>query len=269
MAFDPDAEMAGFAASSKPSFDPDAEMANFATEPAAPEKEDKPSLLEAVARGAGQGATLGLKDEITAGLESLLTTKTYRQSLEESRANDEKARKAHPWGFGISEALGSLAVPGIGEVAEGAGLASQAARGAAVGAISGAGHSEADDVAGVAKDAAKGGLLGAGIGAIVGSGVNAATQGAEARVAERAADAGKDAAGGFKKALDMGILFHSPVAYVAKKGGEKLAAGADEILAKLGAAARNGEPVSKYIQQAIEAGIPRAAVASAVAQASE
>ena len=81
------------------------------------------------------------------------------------------------------------------------------------------------------------------------------------------------AAGGLRNAVngavDMGILFHNPLAYVAKKGGEKLihtvGRGADEILAKIGRAARAGDSTSRYIQQAIEAGIPRSAIATAVA----
>ncbi len=225
-----------------------------------------PGVVESVARGVKQGVTLGFGDEITGAIESALTTKTYQQARNEARANDEAAKKAHRWGFGIGEVLGGFAapIPGAGE----AGLAAMAARGAAVGGISGLGNSEADltkgDVGGAAKDVA----YGAGIGAALGAGIGAAgkiAQGADGRSAARAADGAVEGSGKVTKAIDAAHMFASPASFVAKKAGGAVIKGADEMLAKIARAAREGQPMAKLIQGAIDAGVSKAQVAAAVA----
>ncbi len=160
--------------------------------PAGPAADEGPGFLEAGARGIKQGVTLGFGDEATGALESLFTDKTYEQARDEARANDAAARKAHPWGFGIGEAIGGMAVPGLGVgggLVKGAGLAAAAARGAIAGgvqgAVSGLGNSEASTVGGAVGDATKGGIMGAGLGAILGGVSNKLVKGAEGRSDER------------------------------------------------------------------------------------
>jgi hypothetical protein len=279
--FDAMAEMAKFggpaAAGPSADFDPVAEMAKFAPAPeaAAPKEDlsqykydeapDEPSTLEAVARGVKQGVTLGFGDEITGALESALTTKTYKQARDEARANDEAAKKAHRWGFGIGEVLGGAAIPVPG--AGVAGVAGMAIRGAAVGAASGLGNSEADltegNIGGAAKDVA----YGAGIGGILGAGVGAAGEkivgGAEARSAARLAEG--EGGGKVAKAIDAAHLFASPASFLAKKAGGAVIKGADEMLAKISRAANAGHPTAKFVQDALDAGISKAQVAAAVA----
>lgn len=81
----------------------------------------------------------------------------------------------------------------------------------------------------------------------------------------RAAGGLRDIAG---KAVDAGLLFSHPAAFVAKKGldvAKNVAApAADEILSKITLAAQGGAPTAALIQRAIEAGIPRATIAGAL-----
>lgn len=284
MAFDPAAYAASLAGGSSPSageFDPAAYAASLAPSqsggsetPDFPAErmsasEDGPSLLEAGVRGAANGATLGFRDEITAGLRSLLGAKTYQEALGEEREADDRARKAHPWGFGIGQVLGGFAAPGVGEVVGGAGLASSIARGAVVGGVAGLGNSTSEDLSGKLSDAARGGVMGAGIGAIL-KGAGGLAEGAEGRVAERAAQAENVPAKGIvDRAVDAGLLFHHPVGFVAKKASGLAIKGADQLLAKISAAARNGEPIASLVKEAAASGIPKTAVAAAVAGNSE
>lgn len=148
--------------------------------------EDQPSQLEALGRGAAQGATLGFADEISAGAGAVfdsvgdfvkgdLTTEEflerYKTGLEESRANFEASEQAFPK-TSIAGSIGG-AIAG-GAVGKGLGLASKlgsAATGALTGGAFGAGSSEgtlaeglegAQEIAGdIAAGAATGGVLGA------------------------------------------------------------------------------------------------------------
>lgn len=122
--------------------------------PAAPVK-------ESIARGVGQGLSLGFLDEGAAALAASLPFldreaaqgetwgKRYRAARELYRQLNRQAKEAHPVAFGAGEIGGSVAAGG------GAGLAGATALGAA----SGAGHSEAEDLTGMAEDAAIGGGL--------------------------------------------------------------------------------------------------------------
>jgi len=126
---------------------------------------------EGLARGAAQGLTFGFADEITAGLESALTDKTYEKALEESRAAYEMAEEESPIASlvgNIGGGLATMVVPGLGMVnaAKNAKLAELALKGAAGGGIAGAGISEEDTVSGVAGDAAQGAMFGAAIPAV-------------------------------------------------------------------------------------------------------
>jgi hypothetical protein len=68
--------------------------------------------IEALARGTAQGLTFDTADEITAALESGLTSKPYEQALKESRAEYKASEEQYP----ISSVVGGLA-GGIGQAA--------------------------------------------------------------------------------------------------------------------------------------------------------
>lgn len=141
---------------------------------------EKKGALESFARGGAQGLSARFADEITGGLESLTTGKSYAQARDESRAQYKQAEKDNPLAYKAGEAVGGLAsifLPG-GNLVKGAGLANAAARGALYGGAAGLGGSESDltrgDVGGVARDtlggAATGAAFGAGVG-LVGEGL--------------------------------------------------------------------------------------------------
>lgn len=96
-------------------FDPD----RFITENAhLLPQEDNKTLLDKASdilgpkiRGAAQGLTFGLADEVTGGLESLLTNKTYEQARNESRENYKKSQESDPWGYGLGELGGAIFSP--------------------------------------------------------------------------------------------------------------------------------------------------------------
>jgi hypothetical protein len=123
-----------------------------------------PSKLESGLRGLAQGASLGFADEISGGVEALLSDKTYEQARNESRANFKRAKDSNPKTFTAGEIGGTIAtslIPGVGA----AGTAGKLAlTGAAVGGLSGLGNSEADSIGGMAIDTGLGAGLGAGAG---------------------------------------------------------------------------------------------------------
>lgn len=157
-----------------------------------PQEAQPPGKLEALARGGGQGATLGFGDEagaaVGAALQKVLPESLggidygksyadlYRENRDVFRRENEAARKEHPFAYGAGEVAGSLplmAATGAGGSVGGAALQ---------GGVQGAGLSGADvtrgDVKGLARDAS----LGAGLG--VGAyGAGALFKGAMARVA--------------------------------------------------------------------------------------
>ena len=73
-------------------------------------KEESTSMIEAGFRGAAQGATFGMADELTARAESFLTGKPYEQALQESRAEYKVGEEEYP----ITSALGEVA-GGVGQ----------------------------------------------------------------------------------------------------------------------------------------------------------
>lgn len=137
-----------------------------------PESPEEPSALEALARGGVQGATLGFGDEIMGAIGGSYDAYTsdkkfadaYKERRDETRRNNEAAKKAHGNLYTGGEVGGGLAtflIPGA------AGL-----KGAALlGAASGLGNSESDTVTGDLGNAALGGALGLGTaGALKGAG---------------------------------------------------------------------------------------------------
>lgn len=223
---------------------------------------EKPGYLESAARGLGQGASLGFADEITGGLESLLSDKTYEQARDESRAAYKSAQEANPMTYGASELGGGVAtafVPGL-NIAKGATLANIAAKSALSAGINAAGSSGAQNVGDLVRDtatgAATGGVLGGTLGKVapklgeawdwgagkIGAGTKDLAErfGARALGAERGTikkigyDKIKDAA---RQSLDKGVL--SPLAStddviarnaaLKKSGGEMMGQAYDAI----------------------------------------
>jgi hypothetical protein len=134
------------------------------------EEASLPSKLESGLRGLAQGASMGFADEITGGLESAFTDKTYDQARDESRAAYHAAEKQNPGSYLTGQLAGSvapLAIPGVG-IAKGAGTAAAigkaAVTGGVLGGLTGVGTSEKDNLGGIAGDA----LTGAGIGSLAG-----------------------------------------------------------------------------------------------------
>jgi hypothetical protein len=134
---------------------------------------EQPSMLEAGARGAVQGVTLGFGDEV-AGLAKALFSREgilgdshqfaakYRKGRDETRAANQAAKDAHGFAYGAGEIGGVVAssfVPGLG-VARGVGALKTAAQAAKVSGIAGLGASESEDIGGQLADAGTGAVLG-------------------------------------------------------------------------------------------------------------
>lgn len=126
----------------KPKFDPNADFEEL--------EDDKTSKLESMARGFVQGIPLvgTYADEITGGLESLVTDKTYKQARDESRANYDKAYEDNPASYISGQFVPSLAVAGLKAIP----VVGTAASGA-IGAIEGLGASKNEDIGGMLQDA--------------------------------------------------------------------------------------------------------------------
>lgn len=131
--------------------------------------------LEATARGAAQGASLGYFDELQAALRAPFSDRTYDQIRDEYRADDKIAEEAHPTASTLGKVGGGVAtafIPGLG-LAKGASLLKMAGQGAVLGGLTGLGDSEADltkgEVGQAALDAGKGALAGGAIGGTVGA----------------------------------------------------------------------------------------------------
>lgn len=140
------------------------------------EDSSKVSSLESVARGAGQGLSLGFADEISGGIESALTDKPYEQAVKESRENFEKASVANPNSYLFGEIAGGVggfaATAGAGTLV---GVTTAGYRGAAiVGGLSGVGFSNRKG-SDLIKDAAIGVAFGS-LGEVAAKGIGRLTQ---------------------------------------------------------------------------------------------
>lgn len=173
------------------------------------EMKKNPGILEAIGRGGLQGATLQAGDEIyAAGAGAVAKTQgrdfgpEYERQLAEAQAANRAAKEAHPWAYGISEAVGL--VPGLvygGSTRLGAqalGLAGKsllrrsgasALSGAAIGAVQGgAGAEDGERGMGAVYGAGGGALMGAvspAIGEAVGKGVGALASSIRSRATPR------------------------------------------------------------------------------------
>ena len=171
-----------------------ADLQPIATPPPAP------GALESLGRGALQGASFGLSDEITGAIESLLTKKTYEQARDEARAANRAASEAHPYVYGAGELGGSVAtsfIPGVGaagKAVEGAlagtraaklaGVAGGAVEGALQGGLAGFGGSEGSTASDIASDTLKGAGVGGAAGGILGGLTKKAIDSSEAKHAQ-------------------------------------------------------------------------------------
>lgn len=146
------------------------------------------SRWESFGGGLGQGVTFGFGDEAMAGLDSMLSKRTYEEAVAARRQIMEAQRLANPGTFiggEIAGAVPTIFVP-VGGAAANAARAGQGARGAVTagaragavtGGLSGAGHDEGgvlDRLDGAALGAVTGGTTGAllsGAGVMVARGV--------------------------------------------------------------------------------------------------
>lgn len=115
--------------------------------------------------GLSQGLTAGFADEMAAGLDSMVTDRTYEQARDRYRGAVKQAADQAPVSYGVSNVAGAVAspiskIPGVGQ-----GKAVQAlTQGAAQGAIQGLGESEDLSQDGL-SDALNGAAVGGGFGA--------------------------------------------------------------------------------------------------------
>ena len=163
---------------------------------AAPPIEDR-GALSALARGAGQGVTLGFGDELGGAVGALWAkakgdpdtfAALYEQFRDLDREENKASEEQHPvanMAGQIGGGIVSLAIPGVGAAgkigqagaaaaktagaATAARIGGAAAGGAILGAAEGAGRSEADSIGGLAADAAIGGTVGGVAGGIIGA----------------------------------------------------------------------------------------------------
>lgn len=135
-----------------------------------------PSMGESLARGAGQGATLGFGDEINAGVQALgikalgqtgadkSLGQLYRENRDTFRRENDAAKKEHPYVYGAGQIAGGAP---LALATGGGGTARLIGTSAALGGATGLGESTAADVGGMALDAGKGAAIGAAIPAAV------------------------------------------------------------------------------------------------------
>lgn len=137
--------------------------------PSQPYGRDVRGMGEAMLRGAVHGVTMGWSDELLAGLQSMLGSRSYEEVLAEERARLDELRRQLPVAFGAGQIGGTLVTAPLipPPLRAGMGLGTQIARGAAqgllAGAITGAGEAERDTFG----SAVSGGVGGAAAGAVV------------------------------------------------------------------------------------------------------
>lgn len=172
------------------------------------QKKDSSENLEALGRGASQGATLGFQDELSPvvekafaqmfgdeGTKAIYADKSYQDLRDTYRQQNQAAKEKAPLaylagqvggatplaiatgGAGNAASKGIQAATGAGKILSG--IAGQGATGAALGATQGLGNSTAeltpsqatpDSVMQAAKDTGKGGAIGAAVPIAIGGG---------------------------------------------------------------------------------------------------
>ena len=177
--FDPDAYLRE---KTQPAFDPDAYLREKGAPPA---ESTPPSMLEALARGAGQGATVGLGNKLASGVGALLEksgalgasnaslSEAYQRMLAKEQAAADAAKQAHPYAYHAANIAGSIPIVAAtgARVSPGVNLLDKVAlsggAGAAFGGVSGFGESKAPTLAGQVEDAKNAALMGGGVGAVL------------------------------------------------------------------------------------------------------
>ena len=152
-----------------------------------PSVQEQMDTLEATARGAVQGATLGAGDEIygaAVGAGNWLTgngyLEHYERARDENREANQAAQEAHPWAYGAGQVGGGLATMAVGGVPALSAKAATLGGRIGLGAIEGAGYGAVqgfNDGEGTIGDKVESGLWGAGSGAVVGAGLPAVASG--------------------------------------------------------------------------------------------
>lgn len=149
------------------------------TAPAQATPPPQPGGGEALARGAGQGFTLGFGDEINGGVQALgdklmgsdkSLGDLYRRNRDVFRSENDQAKAAHPYLYGAGEVAGSIPttfLPGL-NVGKGAKALQVLLRTGAAGGLTGLGNSNADLTQGQYGQAAKDTAVGTGLGVAAG-----------------------------------------------------------------------------------------------------
>lgn len=238
----------------------------------------EPGALEATARGAVQGATLGFGDEATGGAQALYDKLTgnakgktlsdlYSQHTGEARAANEASQAAHPYLYGAGNVAGSLA---SGLATGGLGAETALGRvgvGAGMGALAGVGYGNANNINDGAAQALEGAVAGGAVGTAV-EGLSSALNPSSLRAGAEAAatnatgatglQASRFAPGAGRELLDRGIVGFgdTPESIAQKASGEMASSGKDigEPLAQLDAAGAKPitkDTVLKYIKDKI------------------
>lgn len=133
----------------------------------------KPSMLESLARGAEQGATMDFGSRLNALVKSQMGGQDYDTALKQEQQAMSAAQAAHPYAYGAGS-LAGFAVPtaltgGENLIGE-AGLAGAAKAGAGYGAIAGLGNTkDLTNTSQAAQDATSGALAGAAGGSLIGA----------------------------------------------------------------------------------------------------
>ena len=142
----------------------------FANLPA--QETERFSGWESAGRGAIEGLTLGMVDELYGAARAAFTDEDYETARDRFRAEQTAAREEDPWTFGLSEVASGFAIPGAGAAKAAGGAAKALPRalrgakiGAGYGAAAGAGYSEGETVGEVAGDVVRGTALGGAVGA--------------------------------------------------------------------------------------------------------
>lgn len=213
-------------------------------------RSSKPGVLESAGRGALQQVTLGFADEIYGGARALMG-EDYAKNRDESRAAFKAAEEENPDAYLAGEGagiVGTMLIPGLGELGAAKSLGGAVLGGAALGAAQGLGSSEADltkgDVDGAAIDTGLGALTGGAAGA-VGHGVGRVVD----RVAGRAAR-GVEEATAAQKAIEAAKVDKDIASKLGRyRSGVQSASRDLEVLGREGAAlpGKVGERAADYI----------------------
>jgi hypothetical protein len=252
----------------KPAFDPSKPYTTASGKPefdSSKPADTEPGVGESIGRGLAQGATLGFADELAGGGEALLDKlrgahealgELYTKHRNESRANFEKAKEAHPIFYGAGQLAGGLA-PAL--ATGGASIPEQLVAGAALGGANAIGNLNELDQKGALGQVATGvvgGAAGAGLGNVLARGAGVLAKPAGEAI-EKAAPTVEEAVKKLGEAGVIGSLAHGNVPAAVGAVGARLAAplagkatsGLGQALGAVGrAAAKNPALLGRYGQ---------------------